>query len=411
MNIGIIGYGKMGSAIFRLLANKPHDLIVLIRDEEKTRFNERRFFKRLERSLKRGTLEKDEFLKKKESLRFTHRLEDLASAEIVIEATPENYEGKVNVFNKLEEVVDKSAVIVTNTSSIPIQDLVQNLKYRDRFCGLHFFHPVPLIGLVEIIKWADTPDNLIQYLRDFCKPIGRQAIVVNDAPGSAINAILAYYYVEAAYILEEGLALPSKIDELAKRFFYIGPCESMDVIGLDFFTEALERAATRRNSLPRHPGEDSHHKLSRPETAGTAGNDIPYLFRKLISQNRLGKQVSGGIYIYQKERPVDDTHEFYMNLDRVRTIPDNAHERDELISKRLLYSIFNGSMDSLQRAISSVEELDLGMKEVLLMKEGPFTMMKAIDEKELIQNFAFLSQNIGKRFKQTNFEFLKEMRD
>lgn len=405
MNIGIIGYGKMGSAIFKLLASKGYNNItVLIRSKEKAIDSEKKLFKTLRRSLKRGTITEDDFLRRKESLRFTSRLEDLTSMDMVIEVAAESYEEKAQIFRKLESVVDRNTVLVTNTSSISIESLARNLKHKERFCGLHFFHPVLLIDLVEIITWHETPAELIEFLRNFCRQVDKKPIVVLDAPGSVINAILAYYYVEALYILEEGLALPSKIDELAKRSLYIGPCESMDVIGIDFFIGALERAATPGSLMPIRWTEASGAELSKNAIGGREGFFVPYLFRKLVSENRFGKKVSRGIYLYQGNTPSDDEPEFYIDLTR-SSPSQNISKRDELVAKRLLYSIFNGSIYSLQMGMSSLQELDLGVKEVLHIKEGPFAMMKAMGKQKLKEEFDFLSQNAGKRFEQTSFDF------
>lgn len=407
MNIGIIGYGKMGSGIFRLLSSKPHNITVVARSEEKANQYENRFFKALERSFKRGALAEEEFSRQKESLKFTHRMEDLASAELVTEAAVEDYQEKVEIFRKLESVVDKNTLLVTNTSSISIKNLAQALDHRHRFCGLHFFYPVMLVDLVEIIRSPDTPIDLVDFLKDFCQRIGKKPIVVYDAPGSVINAILAYCYAEALYILEEGLALPSKVDELAKRSFYIGPCESMDVIGIDFFIGALENAATPGSISPIRWTEHPQTELSSAVTGGREGFFVPHLFRKLISENRLGKKVSKGIYVYERDKPVDDRPEFYVDPARF-DLSEQMRDLEDLVHKRLLYAIFNGSLYSLKRGMSSMEELDLGVKEVLHMKAGPFMTMREIGAQKLREEFDFLTQNVGKRFRQTTYEFLKE---
>ena len=125
MNIGIVGSGKMGSAIFRLLSTGPHNITLLAIDREEADKNEKRYLKGLNRSLKRGKLTEDEFRRKKESSRFTHWVEDLASSELVIEAIFEDYHEKAAIFHKLESVVEKNAVLVTNTSSISSQTMVK----------------------------------------------------------------------------------------------------------------------------------------------------------------------------------------------------------------------------------------------------------------------------------------------
>lgn len=408
MNIGLIGYGKMGSAIFKLLANKPHNITVFNRSEEKAKDREEKFFKGLERSLKRGAISEEVFSKQKDSVKFIHRWEDLATANIVIETATESYEEKVDILHKVESVVDKNAVLVTNTSSNSIKALSEELRYKERFCGFHFFYPVLIINLVEIIKWKDDQTELVSFLKDFCNQIGKKSIVVMDQPASVINSILSCSSVEALYILEEGLALPSAIDEISRRFFYIGPCESMDVIGIDFFLGALKRAATPGSAVPINWENPSSAELSETDTGGREGYHVPKLFWRLISENRLGKKVSKGLYLYQGERPVDDLPEFYIDPDQ-RFPFIETKERNELIAKRILYSMFGGSVYCLQKGWVSLEDLDVGMKEVLHMKEGPFTMMRMIGQKKVKEDFDFLTQNVGGRFRQTNFDFLSQL--
>lgn len=407
MNIGVIGYGKMGSAIFKLLTNNPCNILVLNRSEEKAKDREEKFFKGLERSLKRGAISEEIFSNKKDSVEFIHRWEDLAKADIIIETATESYEEKADIFRKLESVVDKNAALVTNSSSNPIKALSEELRYKERFCGLHFFHPVLIINLVEIIKWKDDQTGLVSFLKDFCDQIGKKSIVVMDQPSSVINSILSYSYVEALYILEGGLALPSTIDEIAKRFFYIGPCESMDTIGFDFFIDALKKVAIPGSILPLYWEGASQAELSETDTGGRGGFHVPKLFWKLLSENRLGKKVSQGLYLYRGEKPIDDVPEFYIDPDRYAPF-GSMSERNELIAKRLLYSIFNGSIYSLEKEITSLEDLDVGMKEVLHMKEGPFTMMRMMGQKKVKEDFDFLTQRVGKRFRQTSLEFLNQ---
>jgi len=383
MNVGLVGYGKMGMEIFKLLSEKGFPVTVFVRSEEKSKYNKNKIDRGLERYLRKGIITEEEFRQKKVSLLFTNHLEDLALSDVVIESIVEDRQEKLDIFHRLESIIGPKAIFLTNTSSLSITDLARELKYKDRFCGLHFFHPVSLIDLVEIIKWTGVPADLINLLADFCKSIGKKAIVVNDTPASAINAILTYYYLEGLYILEQGLALPSKLDELGKRFFFIGPCESLDAVGISLFTEALERT--------RHVDKE--------------GMVIPELLYKMSSEGRLGKKYSKGIFLYQEGKIADDVPEFYLN-------PDQSHshkytdDSESFIAKRLLYSVFNGFLYGLERGVSSMEELDFGVKEVLNMKDGPFTMMRSIGIKKLSEEFNILAQRVGIRFRQTALEKL-----
>ena len=407
MNIGVVGTGKMGSAIFKLLSSRFENITVLAISREEAEENRQKCLKGLNRHVKRGRITEEEYARKKELLRFTHRIEDLASSDLVIEAIFEDYDAKAALFRELESLVSEKAILTTNTSSVSIQRLSDTLRHKERFCGLHFFHPVLLIGMVEIIRRSDTPAELVAFLENFCRDLGKHPVTVLDNPGSVINSILAYYYLEAIYLLEEGAALPSEIDHFSKRFFYVGPCESMDVIGIDFLIGALKRTAVLGSVMPLRWNKDSGLEPSFPALGDKEGFYLPVFPAKLIADNRLGKMLSKGIYLYEKDKPVDDVPEFYRNPDRFSPYEDRD-EQSSLISKRLLFSILNGAICGFQKGMSSMEELDFGVKEALIMKEGPFAIMKSMGKKRVREDFEWLSQRVGRRFEQKNFDFLKE---
>ena len=402
MHVGIVGTGKMGAAIFKLLSAKPYSITVLAIDEDEAEKNRRKYFERVKRMLKRKRISKEDYRRERDSRTFTARIEELAGAQLVIEAIFEDYAAKVSLFQELESVLDRNAIMVSNTSAIPIASMAEKLWHRDRFCGLHFFHPVRIMKPVEIIKTVHTPPQLVEFLRYFCAQIDKKPFVFMDAPGSVVNIILVYYYVEAFYMLESGFALPSQIDALAKRFFYAGPCESVDTIGLDLFVREFKILSFPGSLFPFRWTENPQEKLPDPENQGREGFYIPHLFRKLLAENRLGKSESRGIYLHEKERPMDDKAEYYIDETGTtpRTAPIQTQEDQDLAAKQLLYAIFNGVIEAYRKGIGSKEDFDLAIKEVLLMKEGPFTMMKNIGINNVQKEFDFLAVHVGKRFRQ-----------
>ena len=404
MKIGIVGYGKMGSGIFKLLAGKDFDITVYVRKEERRRKYEDKYLKGLERACKRGRITREQLEEKKSRIQFTSDYKDLEDSDLVIETAVEDFDQKSLIFAKLEEVTGRDSVLVTNTSSISIGKLARSFRYPDRFCGFHFFYPIPLINLVEIVKASNTSPETIDFLKDLSARIGKLSITVRDAPGSVINAILAYYYAEALYLLEEGWLPPSRIDELAKRYFYVGPCESIDVIGVDFFVHALQIGSTPEGLCPivldREVGE-----ISPEAVGGREGFHVPRLLPKLIAENRLGRKVSRGIFLYDREKPVDDILEFYRDPDRAN--PGQAQQDEELAAMRLLYAVFNGTLFSLYKQMATPEDLDTGVREILQMEVGPLSMIKMWGVEEVRKNFEFLESRVGKRFSQKGLELLE----
>ena len=187
----------------------------------------------------------------------------------------------------------------------------------------------------------------------------------------------------------------------------MGPCESMDVIGIDFLIGALRRTSVPGSVMPLRWNEDHRSEATLYAPDDKKGFYLPLFPKKLLAENRLGKKLSRGIYLYEKDQPMDDAPDFYRNPDRF--IPyENFNEKEALIGKRLLFSILNGAICGYQKGMSSMEELDYGVKEALIMKEGPFTIMKAMGEEKVREDFEWLSQKAGKRFKQKNYDFLRE---
>lgn len=397
MHVGIVGTGKMGTALLKFLVPTPYHITVLSRSANKAEKSRRKYFKKIEREFKRGEISEEEYNHIKAVRKFTHKIEELAGCQLVVESIVEDFEAKMSLFRKLEAVLDKNAILVTNTSAIPISDLADKLLYKNRFCGLHFFHPVFMMNLVEIIRIADTQPRLIELLKDFSRQIGKKPIVVLDGPGSVLNSILVYYYLEAFYILESGLALPSQIDKLAKQYFYTGPCESVDTIGIDLFVTGLKIQSRPDSFCPVRWTDYPMEKVDIEKSGGRDGFYVPYLFRKLIVENRREAGVARKVYDFE------DKPEFYIDETSMttRVMPKASQKEKDLIAKRLLYALFNGAIDAAQKGMSSVEELDIGLKEVLWMDQGPFAMMKKIGRKKVQEDFDYLVNNVGKRFTQT----------
>lgn len=444
MHVGIVGYGKMGTGIFRLLAAKDLAVTVYVRTEEKRAEHERRFFKSLERAVKRGRTSREDYDLKRRNIRFTSRYEDFAIADLVVETAVEDFDEKRKMLRQLEHVVSDSAMLATNTSSISIEELAKGMTNPQRFCGLHFFYPVVLIDLIEIIRTKNTPRRLTDSLQAFCENIGRKWIRVYDAPGSVVNYILSHYYAESLHVLEEGLLPPSRIDELARRFFYVGPCESMDVIGIDFLVNALERlTAAAPTAMPRpeilnrsgngssevesagdserksegQPGAESlmeSGKESGGRLVTTAADPddrpVPGLLYRLLDDGRLGKKMGRGIYLYERERPVDDEPGAYRGPGSSvqGSLPMGDDQLEELVADRLLYAVFAGALETLSKGLADQSDIDVGVAEVLQMEQGPYSTMKALGLGKVKDRFGSLANRLGRRFRKSELVDLVE---
>jgi len=206
---------------------------------------------------------------------------DLVPAELMIEAVVEDPAVKEDVFRRADELFPADAVLASNTSSIPISSLAAVTGRPDRVIGMHFFNPVPLMGLVEVVRGLDTSDETAAAITELARELGKTAAEARDFPGFVSNRILMPLINEAAYALMEGVADAESIDTIAKLGFNhpIGPLALADLIGLDTCVAIMEVL---------------HAGLGNPKYAPCP------LLRQYVQAGRLGRKSGRGFYDYQR---------------------------------------------------------------------------------------------------------------
>jgi len=407
MRVGLIGYGKMGKALFHLLVQGGHEVTVVCRTEESAKEHEAQFLKKTANAWKRAGHSPDHIAETleamKTSIRFSASLNALEGADAVMESMTEDLELKKRMFQEIEKVVSSSAWILTNTSSLSIDAMADALRCKERFCGFHLFHPTALIPLVEIVTGQSTSPSLVEALFPFARGLGRTPIRVADGPGSVINGILVHYYAEAVYLIEEGLALPSEVDQAAKRYFYVGPIESIDTIGIELFLTGVKSAPDVYSVCPirLHADADERTGMARPEAGARPGYHCPALLLKVLRDERMGRAAGKGIYLYQGGKAVDDDPMYYLDTSRFPKRADRPIE-EEAIVRRLLYAVLNGALWILHLGVATPEAVDIGVQEVLQMKEGPVAMMRRMGYETVREQFDALAAEWGLRFHPPN---------
>ncbi len=239
----------------------------------------RRLESSLDRAVKRGkrdAADRDAALAR---ISLTSELNDVAGADLVIEAVPENVELKTSIMKTLGGIVADDAVIASNTSSIPIAQLAGAVHNPDRVVGLHFFSPVPVMALVEIVRALDTSDETIEKAHAFIERLGKRAIETKDRSGFIVNMLLVPYLMAAVRMFEDDFATREDIDEGMKLGTGVpmGPLRLCDFIGLDVLHAVC-------NSL--------YEEYKRDEYAP------PPLMRRMIATGRLGRKSGRGFYDY-----------------------------------------------------------------------------------------------------------------
>ncbi len=240
--VGIIGAGTMGNGIAQAFAAKGFDLIMQDIADTALQKGLATITGSLDRQIKKGTLTEDAKQAALKHICTTTHVSDLAKADIVIEAATENESVKIRILQGVEAVLRPETIIATNTSSLSITKLAAATKRPAQMVGMHFFNPVPMMALVEIIRGLQTSDSTVQAVTDLAKALGKTPIGVKNSAGFVVNRILCPMINEAIFVYAEGLASAAEIDEGMKLGCNhpIGPLALADLIGLDVLLAVMD---------------------------------------------------------------------------------------------------------------------------------------------------------------------------
>jgi 3-hydroxybutyryl-CoA dehydrogenase len=278
--IGVIGAGTMGNGIAHVCARCGLNVVLV---EVEQRFLDRgvaTITKNLARELEKGKITAQERDAALGRIHGTLLREDLAGCQLVIEAASERYEIKQQVFQSIDQICPPETILASNTSSISITRLAGQTKRPDRVIGMHFFNPVPMMKLVEVIRGLATSDATYATVKQTAERLGKTPVLVNDAPGFAANRVLLPMLNEAMFAVMEGVATPEAIDECFKLGMAhpMGPLTLADFVGLDVCLDIMR-------VLHSQLGEDKY----RP---------CPLLIR-MVEAGWLGRKSGRGFYKYE----------------------------------------------------------------------------------------------------------------
>jgi 3-hydroxybutyryl-CoA dehydrogenase len=269
----VVGAGQMGGGIAQVLAGSGRRVSLLDPYPGAIERGLDAIRKSLERLAAKGGADPDEVLAR------VSPVDDLVAANLMIEAVVEDVSVKEDVFRRADAVLPPEAILASNTSSIPITSLGAATDRPDRVIGMHFFNPVPVLQLVEVIRGLDTSDETAEAIVELAGELGKTAAEARDFPGFVSNRILMPFINEAAYALMEGVAEAEAIDTIAKLGFAhpLGPLALADLIGLDTCVAIMEVL---------------HSGLGDPKYAPCP------LLRQYVQAGRLGRKTGRGFYSY-----------------------------------------------------------------------------------------------------------------
>ncbi|MBQ9894133.1 MAG: 3-hydroxyacyl-CoA dehydrogenase family protein [Ruminococcus sp.] len=248
MNIGIVGYGKMGREIFRLLFDKLVDNSFVVVDPFIKEDDHKEVIKSLDKSLKRGQINHDLYAEKLRSMKFTSDLNELRSCDIVIEAAPEMLELKQELFQTIFEIVSPRCVLLTNTSSLRIADVFKDTRNLERCCGMHFYYPVKLSGYVELNILPETNGAIIRDLGPIILNVGKYPVVLSGEYHIYFNQLISCVIAAAIYLREKYNVSANELDKaLEEMFSMAAPFQMLDSISLGLMGENPRNFTIERN--------------------------------------------------------------------------------------------------------------------------------------------------------------------
>ena len=233
--IGVIGAGTMGNGIAQTAAVADFDVLMCDIDQAFLNRGVQNISKSLDRFVKKETMTEDQKSEVLGRIRTTTALDDLKDCALIVEAATENFEVKKQIFEKLDSIAAPNAILSSNTSSISITKIAAVTKRPDKVIGMHFFNPVPLMKLVEVIRGIATSDETYAKVKALSEKLGKVPVECNDYPGFVSNRVLMPMINEAIFALHEGVATKESIDEIMKLGMNhpMGPLTLADFIGLD----------------------------------------------------------------------------------------------------------------------------------------------------------------------------------
>ena len=278
--VGVIGCGSMGSGIAQISAQSGYEVIVREINEDLLNKGMASINKILSRGVEKGKMTQEDMDKTLARIKGTTKLEDFSECDLVIEAVVENLDLKQEVFTQLDKTCPAHTMLGTNTSCLSIIDIAKVTSRPEKVLGLHFFYPVPLMALLEIVRTISTNDDTIERAQEFGKSLGKSVVIAKDTPGYIVNRLFIPFMLDAIRLYEAGVASREDLDQGVKLGLNhpMGPLTLADFTGVDiiyFVASAMYEQTKNPAFIP------------------------PTLLQKMMAAGWLGRKTGKGFYEYK----------------------------------------------------------------------------------------------------------------